>query len=91
MKLRKEKVFLVDKRGVNEQGDFEGNLIRLKEVVKLLEDGNISLEESLKFFEEGIKLYRLCSNVLNDAQQRISILLEEDEELVEKPFNPDFI
>lgn len=91
MKLRKEKIFLVDKREVNEQSDFEENLTRLKEVVKLLEDGNITLEESLKFFEEGVRLYRICNNVLNDAQQKVSILLDEDEELVEKPFIPDFI
>ncbi len=80
-----------DKKEVNDQRNFEGDLTRLKEVVKLLEDGNISLEESLKYFEEGIKLYRLCNNVLNDAQQKISLLLEEDEELVEKPFDPDLI
>lgn len=91
MKLRKEKAFLGDKKEVNDQRNFEGDLTRLKEVVKLLEDGNISLEESLKYFEEGIKLYRLCNNVLNDAQQKISLLLEEDEELVEKPFDPDLI
>ncbi|WP_432400781.1 exodeoxyribonuclease VII small subunit [Wukongibacter sp. M2B1] len=82
---------MVDRKEINGQGNFEGNLARLKEVVKLLEDGNISLEESLKYFEEGIKLYRLCNNVLNDAQQKISLLLEEDGELVEKPFTPDFI
>lgn len=66
--------------------DFEGNLSRLKEVVKLLEEGNISLEESLKYFEEGIKLYRICNGVLNEAEQKVSLLLKEDKELVEKPF-----
>jgi len=66
--------------------NFEENLTRLKEVVKLLEEGNISLEESLKYFEEGIKIYRICNNVLNDAQQKISLLLEEDDEMIEKPF-----
>ncbi len=66
--------------------DFEGNLSRLKEVVKLLEEGNISLEESLKYFEEGIKLYRICNGVLNEAEQKVSLLLKEDNELVEKPF-----
>lgn len=66
--------------------DFEGNLSRLKEVVKLLEEGNISLEESLKYFEEGIKLYRICNGVLNEAEQKVSLLLKEDRELVEKPF-----
>lgn len=68
------------------KGNFEGNLIRLKEVVKQLEEGNLTLEESLKYFEEGIKLYRSCNSALNDAQQKISILLEEDNSIKEKPF-----
>lgn len=67
-------------------GNFEGNLIRLKEVVKQLEEGNLSLEESLKYFEEGIKLYRFCNNTLNDSEQKISILLEADSSIKEKPF-----
>lgn len=75
-----------EKKNLKKVKDFEENLARLKEVVKLLEEGNVSLEESLKYFEEGIKLYRVCNGVLSDAQQKISLLLEEDKELVEKPF-----
>ncbi len=86
MKHGKEKAVLIENKDIKKHGDFEENLNRLKEVVKLLEDGNISLEESLKYFEEGIKLYRLCNSVLSDAQQKISLLLEEDKDLVEKPF-----
>lgn len=67
-------------------GNFEGNLVRLKKVVKQLEEGNLSLEESLKYFEEGIKLYRFCNSALNDAEQKISLLLEEDNSIKEKPF-----
>lgn len=86
MKLRKGKVFLIEKKEIESHIDFEGNLARLKEVVKLLEEGNISLEDSLKYFEEGIKVYRICNGVLNNAQQKISLLLEEDNEMIEKPF-----
>tara|TARA_B100000965_G_C18900050_1_gene459883 strand:+ start:19 stop:270 length:252 start_codon:yes stop_codon:yes gene_type:complete len=77
---------LKEKKDNKRVKDFEGNLSRLKEVVKLLEEGNISLEESLKYFEEGIKLYRICNGVLNEAEQKVSLLLKEDNELVEKPF-----
>lgn len=67
-------------------GDFESNITRLKEVVRQLEEGNLSLEESLKYFEEGIKLYRYCNNTLSHAQQRITLLLGEDNVGKERPF-----
>ncbi|MCT4565270.1 MAG: exodeoxyribonuclease VII small subunit [Maledivibacter sp.] len=67
-------------------GDFEGNITRLKELVRQLEEGNLSLEESLKYFEEGIKLYRYCNNTLSHAQQRITLLLGEDNVGKERPF-----
>ena len=44
------------------------------------------LEESLKAFEEGIKLSRICSERLDEAERRVDILLKEDEKLVAKPF-----
>ncbi|SKC72256.1 exodeoxyribonuclease VII small subunit [Maledivibacter halophilus] len=76
------------KEGKNRENkkDFEENMTRLKEVVKLLEEGNLSLEESLKCFEEGIGLYRFCNEVLNNAEQRISLLIEDDNEIKERPF-----
>lgn len=74
-------------KGTESRKDFEGNITRLKEVVKQLEEGDLSLEESLEFFEEGIKLYRLCNEVLNNAEQRISLLIEEDNSIIEKPFD----
>ncbi|RKD27874.1 Exodeoxyribonuclease VII small subunit [Caminicella sporogenes DSM 14501] len=67
---------------------FETDLNRLKDIVKLLEEGNLSLEDSLKYFEEGIKIYRRCINVLNSAQQKISLLLhDEDGEIKTQPFD----
>lgn len=84
---RKGKIFLKEGKGTESRKDFEGNITRLKEVVKQLEEGDLSLEESLEFFEEGIKLYRLCNEVLNNAEQRISLLIEEDNSIIEKPFD----
>jgi exodeoxyribonuclease VII small subunit len=65
---------------------FEDMLGKLEEIVKRMETGEMSLEESLKAFEEGIKLSRLCAARLDDAQRRIDILSKQGEELVVAPF-----
>jgi exodeoxyribonuclease VII small subunit len=65
---------------------FEEALGRLEDIVKKMEAGEMSLEESLKAFEEGIKLARLCSRKLDEAERRVEILLKQEEELVIKPF-----
>lgn len=57
---------------------FEGNLDRLKEIVETLDSEQVSLEDSLKLFEEGIKLYRKCNDTLSKAEQKISILIDEE-------------
>jgi len=46
----------------------------------------MTLEESLKAFEEGIKLARLCSRKLDEAERRVEILIKQEEEIVIKPF-----
>jgi len=55
---------------------FEAALARLEEIVKELETGDLPLEQSLKLFEEGIKLSRLCNKRLEDAERRVEILLK---------------
>ena len=65
---------------------FEEALGRLEDIVKKMETGDMTLEESLKAFEEGIKLVRLCSRRLDEAERRVEILLKQEEELVVKPF-----
>ncbi len=65
---------------------FEEALGRLEDIVKKMEAGDMTLEESLKAFEEGIKLVRLCSRKLDEAERRVEILLKQEEELVIKPF-----
>ena len=61
---------------------FEDMLGKLEETIKRMETGEMSLEESLKAFEEGIKLSRLCAARLDDAQRRIDILSKQGDELV---------
>ena len=65
---------------------FEEALGRLEDIVKRMEAGDMTLEESLKAFEEGIKLARLCSRKLDEAERRVEMLLKQEEELVIKPF-----
>jgi len=65
---------------------FEEALGRLEDIVKKMEAGDMTLEESLKAFEEGIKLARLCSRKLDEAERRMEILIKQEEEIVIKPF-----
>jgi exodeoxyribonuclease VII small subunit len=65
---------------------FEEALERLEEIVKKMEAGEMTLEESLKAFEEGIRLSRLCAKKLDEADRRVEILLRQESELVPKPF-----
>lgn len=55
---------------------FDGLLGRLRGVVEKLESGNLSLEDSLKFFEEGIELCRRGAAILDSAERKVEILLE---------------
>ena len=66
---------------------FEQAMKDLEEIVRELEAGELALEESLKKFEEGMKLSKLCSLKLEEAEQRVSILLKErDGQLSEAPY-----
>jgi exodeoxyribonuclease VII small subunit len=65
---------------------FEESLGRLEEIVRKMEAGDMTLEESLKAFEEGIKLARLCAKKLDEAERRVDLLLKQEEGLVVKPF-----
>ena len=53
---------------------FEHTLGELERIVQQLEKGDLSLEESLKQFEKGIHLARLCQDTLSQAEQKISLL-----------------
>jgi exodeoxyribonuclease VII small subunit len=57
---------------------FEDCLGRLEQIVSALEAGNLSLEDSLKIFEEGIAMSRHCARYLEDAQRRIEILAKDE-------------
>lgn len=57
---------------------FEASLKELEKIVRRLEDGDASLEDSLKLFEDGVRLSRECQERLNQAERRIEILLKDE-------------
>lgn len=69
--------------------DFEQSLADLQALVERLENGELSLEESLAAFEQGIALTRDCQGALAQAEQKVQILLERDGELDAQPFDAE--
>jgi len=67
--------------------DFETAMQELEELVVTIEEGNLPLEESLKQFERGIELSRICQKTLTEAEQRVKILTDSLEK--EQDFKPD--
>jgi exodeoxyribonuclease VII small subunit len=68
---------------------FEDALNKLEKIVSKLEEGDIPLEESLKLFEEGIRLSRFCNQKLDEAEKKVEILLKgKDGILKPHPFAP---
>jgi exodeoxyribonuclease VII small subunit len=66
---------------------FEDCLTRLEQIVTALEAGNLSLEESLKVFEEGVALSRHCATYLDEAERRIEVLAKDETgEVSSRPF-----
>ena len=66
--------------------NFNKGLFQLEEIINKMESGELSLEDSLKYFEEGVKIHRQCHTALTDAEQRISVLSDTDNYNEEKPF-----
>lgn len=59
--------------------DFEAALAQLETLVEAMEEGNLSLEESLQAFEQGIKLTRECQQALAQAEQKVQLLVKNGE------------
>ncbi|GGG76445.1 exodeoxyribonuclease VII small subunit [Edaphobacter dinghuensis] len=62
--------------------DFEQKLTALEAVVEKLERGDLSLDESVRLFEEGVKLSDACKKQLEDAEGRIQVLVERGSRMV---------
>jgi exodeoxyribonuclease VII small subunit len=69
---------------------FEKSLDELEKLVRDLEQGELSLEQSLSAFEQGVKLTRECQQALKGAEQRVEQLVQNDDgTLTTRPFFPD--
>lgn len=66
--------------------NFEETIKQLETIATQLEKGDLNLDESVSKFEEGMKLSKQCSKILEDAEKRITILLKNDDELKEENF-----
>jgi exodeoxyribonuclease VII small subunit len=58
----------------NKNASFEENMARLEQIVQLIEKGDISLEESLKLFQEGVELSGHCGKLLDEAEQLVKVI-----------------
>lgn len=84
IKIQITQEFTVARKSTTKTISFEKSLKQLESLVEKLEKGELSLEESLKQFEQGIKLTRECRQALQNAEQKISILSNENGEWIEK-------
>jgi exodeoxyribonuclease VII small subunit len=67
---------------------FESALKRLEKIVEELESGDLSLENALKKFEEGVQLSKFCTQKLDETEKKVQILLKsKDGALLEHPFS----
>ena len=63
----------------NSADDFETSLQALEDIVSKMEQGTLSLEQSLEAFEQGVQLTRTCQSTLKEAEQRVSKLTQKDD------------
>ena len=69
-----------------EENSFEEKIESLENIVSKLEKGDLNLDDSMAQFEEGMKLSQECSKILEDAEKKITILLEQDGKMEEEDF-----
>ena len=65
---------------------FEENIEELEQIVKELEEGKLNLDKSVEKFEEGMKISKTCNEMLENAEKKVTILLENDGEIQENQF-----
>ncbi len=70
--------------------DFESNLKLLEEIVAKLEGGDLTLDQALAFFEEGVKISRHCNAKLEEAERKVEMLIKSaDGSVAEVPFTAE--
>lgn len=73
----------------NNTMSFEETMKQLEQIAGELEKGNLNLDESVSKFEEGMKLSKNCSQMLENAEKRISILIKNDDDIKEENFTQE--
>lgn len=66
---------------MKEKQAFEDDLKKLQKIVEELASGKLTLAESLKIYEEGVKLAQSCSSSLNESQRKVEVLMRKDSKL----------
>lgn len=69
--------------------DFEKSLKELESLVEKMEQGDLSLEDSLSHFERGVQLSRACQQALKTAEQKVAILMQKDGQEETIPFDSE--
>ncbi len=70
-----------------ENKKFEEKIEELEEIAKLLENGQLNLDESMKKFEEGMKISKECTKILDEAEKKIMILVNDEGNLKEENYD----
>ena len=70
----------------DKENSFETNLQKLEIIVEKLESGEIGLEESVKLYEEGMKIKKICDNKLKDIEMQIKKIKIEDNKITKEDF-----
>lgn len=74
---------------MSKEENFEELIVKLEDITNKLEKEQLPLDESVKLFEEGIKISKVCNSKLEEAEQKITILINENNELREEKFIPE--
>lgn len=72
----------------NEDMNFEEAMAKLDKIAVELESGKLTLEESVSKFEEGMNISKKCSEILDSAEKKITILINNGKEVTEENFKP---
>jgi exodeoxyribonuclease VII small subunit len=70
----------VNKKPETETPQLEASLAEISALIEKMEHGQLTLEESLKYFERGIKLVRACQKMLEQAEQKVQILIQNNQQ-----------
>ena len=72
---------------MEKEANFEETIKQLEVIANELEKGDLNLDQSVSKFEQGMKLSKTCSEILENAEKRISILIKKDDGVEEQNFN----